>query len=103
MYEHHEERDWSAVPTDDRVGQLESMIKDLLLALHHLHSNKYLTHGNITPASIVYDGHRFKLKHWALNFVTENGSLLDSDALFPDDVSFPDFLFGHLSIRYSFG
>ena len=73
--------------TTQRNLELDSLLRQMLLALHHLHYERYLTHGNITPSSFGFDGAKYKLKHWALNFLTENGSLLDSDALFPDDVS----------------
>lgn len=78
--------------TGERMSELESLVRQMLLALYHLHYERYLTHGNITPSSFVFDGSKYKLKHWPLNFLTENGSLLDSDALFPDDVCNADII-----------
>lgn len=88
VYEHWPQRDWSSFPTrGQRSQELEVLTRHMLLALHHLHYHKYLRHGNITPSCFMFDGSRYKLKHWPLSFVTANASLLDSDALFPDDVS----------------
>ena len=69
-------------------SQVEQLVRDVLLALHELHYKLGITHGNITPSCFVYDGSKFKLNHWALNVLTDNGRLLDSDALLPDDVRF---------------
>ena len=64
------------------------MLTDLLQGLHELHYTHGITHGNITPSCFVFDGSSYRLNHWCLNVVTENGRLLDSDALLPDDVRF---------------
>lgn len=53
-----------------------------------MHYCQNLSHGVITPQSVIYDGSVFKWSHWGLNTLTENGRLLDSDALLPDDIKF---------------
>lgn len=90
VFEHCEERDWKSLTGSRRSEELDSLVRQMLLSLYHLHYERYLTHGNITPSCFVCDGSKYKLKNWALNFLSENGSLLDSNALFPDDVSDAD-------------
>ena len=68
--------------------KLEVAIVQILSGLYELHCNHGFVHGNITPSSIQFDGSRYRLNHWCLNTLTENGALLDSDTLFPDDIRF---------------
>jgi TBC domain-containing protein kinase-like protein len=68
--------------------EIPQLISDILQGLHELHYTEGISHGNITPSCFVSDGSHFRLNHWCLNILTENGRLLDSDALLPDDVRF---------------
>lgn len=66
------------------------LVIDLLNGLHYLHSVLHMTHGNIDPSCVVCNcrDNSFKWSHWAINTITENGSLLDLDAVFPSDIRF---------------
>ena len=70
------------------VELLDKALEHLMLGLYHLHYDRRLSHGGITPKCVSYDGSNFKWSHWGLNALTGNGRLLDSDALLPDDIKF---------------
>lgn len=56
--------------------------------LYFLHNNLKIAHGAISPNAVVYDGINYKWLHWPLNFITDNGRLLNNTTLLPKNVSF---------------
>ena len=76
--------------TDDLPQDVDLIVEHSLYALYHLHYEVGCIHGGITPDCLVYDqkNHLIKLTHWALNAITECGSLMDVDSLLPFDCKF---------------
>lgn len=70
-------------------GDIESLTKCGLYALHHLHYVIGSVHGLITPNAFLYAGQQssFKLAHWAFNLITNCGQLCQS-LIVPDDTRF---------------
>lgn len=87
IYEHYSGHNLQSSYTQDTIMPL---VEDLLNGLYHLHTVLYMTHGNIDPSCVVYNtkDSTYKWSHWGVNSITENGSLLDLDAIFPSDIRY---------------
>lgn len=72
----------------DHIADIDSFLRQLLDGLYYLHYHCNFVHGNLTSNCIVRSGKKYKITHWALNTLTENGVLLDAEALLPDDLRF---------------